>query len=95
LCIEVTSTLLPDIAVSFCCSSFLVYSYYVAVTLVGWQAALCDPIWQVRLRSFAIGFLFSSFNLYYVGGPFAGFCNISGALFGYYISLTYWHYGSK
>ena len=43
-----------------------------AFTCVGWQATLCDPIWQVTLRSFVMGFqsIRSYTHLYFLPLPF-------------------------
>ena len=46
-----------------------------AFTCVEWQVALCDPIWQVTLRSSEMGFSFSDFNHQHVKhGTFAEHC---------------------
>jgi len=35
-----------------------------AFTCVGWQVALCDPIWQVTSRSSEVGFPRNSYGVY-------------------------------
>jgi len=47
-----------------------------AFTCVGWQLALCDPIWQVTLCSYVINFLYGTF-IFTFSAIFLRICKIT------------------